>query len=80
MGEEEKEEKEKSGEVEYEIEVRVTGKNCIRVPRQIREEYRVGPGDIAVWRKFKGGKLEVEFYRLRRYRVTGGSASPSRIS
>ena len=56
-------------DAEYILVSRVTAKYGIRIPKRIREEKKIRPGDVVKWIKKKDGKVEVRFYQMREYEV-----------
>ena len=76
-GKSEKSEKgkvEKSGgkisgvEFKIEFESRIGKDFSVRIPKAIREIFKVREHDLMVWRLLESGNLEVEFYETRKVR------------
>ena len=45
---------------------------AVRIPKPIREKYKLKPEDVMIWRLREDGVLEVEFYGIRRFRKSAG--------
>jgi len=44
----------------------------VRIPKAVREKYKLKPEDVMIWRLREDGVLEVEFYGIRRFRKSAG--------
>jgi len=65
----EKAEKGIGEDVEFVLKSRVTAKYGVRIPKRIREEKKIRPGDVVAWIKRKDGRMEVRFYQVREYEI-----------